>query len=169
MSEKRVETRNVVGGPVRNGNKNPGHPDLRAAGGGHPRGKTAETKFREIFGDATDEEAKAASAKSFKAWMTDEKRVRVLDAMQKQAENGNVQAANLLLNRDMGVPTSSLDVTDKTPLRGKDVRAAVRKAVAAERETMVANGVDVTIVDRALAAGIWRNEDEPGPEPDDAA
>jgi hypothetical protein len=183
--QPRANKSNRLGGPVRNGNANPGQG--RGSAGStvpRPRAKKADAPFGKAFpaadpspaaphapavsavssstaGAAAREEAeRLAGRKVFSGFMTTERRESILTAMQKQAELGNVPAARLLLAYDMGNPVSTSEHIDKTPLRGDDVRKAIKSAMAEAEAEVERTGGNVVAFRSSVRGGLWSNDDE---------
>lgn len=164
MTSERKDKRNTLGGPQRNRNNNPGQGQgqhTTRVAGDHPAPprEAQPVTMAKVFGDAPPEDS-AAGRQDFKDWMDHQKRVAILDAMQAQAEKGNVMAARLLLDRDMGVPTATVDLSHKGITTGAELARQVDTLIAAQRARLIAAGIDVTIVDRVIEQAIW--DPEPG-------
>lgn len=158
----RAESRNVLGGPVRNGNANPG------TGRVHPGRPPGDRTIEKLLGKPTDSPLgdRSVARETFNEVLTDDLRRHMLYAMIARAISGDTTAANLLMRYDLGVPTAPPRggrVGDpKEPAR--DAGEAFDRLLAKRKQELEEAGVDSTLLERLVEDALWDNDVAPHAE-----
>ena len=155
----REQQRNVVGGPVRTGNRNPGQGrgGVRP-GAGRPPGRSSDlSPVRRAVGEVDlDSSAHTAARATFDRWFSEERLLVLLESLLEQAANGHVQAAFGLIHLKVGKPST---ITGTPPgTSAAELRSSLDRIVAQARSHREITGQPEANPETLLAEGIWLND-----------